>query len=1204
MIFRKGSTAQPGLGRKGKLWLNGRLNRSLIEKYCNSFEWNKAAVLCVALANEIPTDDFPRRGEIFNEIGLYRYRAALQSKTSNESRKALTRAILAQHIAVVSFKKCGIPERGRLLRARALEIYYAHWLARVPIERIRLLDQSWSFALKALRSFEAKGSYGEYVETSNLLTFGVALSIEADSNLRSRVRKIKEAVQISEKTVIFARAIGNKERLADSLSKASFFFNEMADESFDQKEKKELQRRAFQSWEEALNTDRKTALREFSHPLSGHQILDPSSSIKLCNEALALLKSQGDNFAIGRLMDILAKWTFYAARSSEKAEDLALSKQLHQEALRHAEEAASRLDSLGARSPNGGVLWVHAPYAEHFQVMARFEIDDSARRLLLEKSHRSVRELVQLAKQTANARILAYAFHTSAKSELLLSEVETSKERKRRLLRAGLAHSIRAREITKHFGPGMTWNRSATAKPIADAYLKLAEQEENPALKTGYLQDVIRTLEDALKNAIAFTKALEQPEHGTLTEQVGRLYKYYGDALTRLAPPANKEEYLRKAVRKYIAAIEWYENVPRFDEVATCYWKLAQVYDELQAYAMAAENFTRAARAYSQLGKRVPQILALAKSNQQYLRAWSKVETARTLHSRGRFDEAAKAYSSAATHYRSSEKWRFLAKYYSALSKLETGESASRQGDPNDAIVAFREASLLFSESRTRLTSRLLTTQNADEKTMIENLLSKQDTEYCQARSLIEEASLAETDEDHKTSFEKFGLAVEKLHETIRSRPSQEENRENAFLSALCEGWYLSSKAELEDSTRLFQKSLAKFEAAADLSPNQDSRRLAMGHEAFTKARLLIEKFSQTRKITFRIEASGELAQAANYYSQCGFKTASWSATAQQLFLDALDGLELVDTERDQQKKVERYQAACSLLRESVKSFLKARQPKKAAQTSELLKNTTTKSRIADSIQETVRPSLAIPINVASYSQSQDTRKSIGLFRQEGSEIEVRLTKTQTQFSEEKYFELTAEITNAGREPIRLVSLYGFVPEGSELVESSEKWVANDKTLNAGLRRLDSLQTETVKIGLRTVIEGLLTVHPSLTFVDSNGRQFKKSIESKTVSTSRVVEFLASSFSRDSSVKRLAIPSCGWKTLMEIVNELKIPRSHVYGEPRYGRAFGKQLEALIRSSLVEYRIFPGERGRGGEVTKVRVRPENESVMEYIEELSQ
>ena len=72
---------------------------------------------------------------------------------------------------------------------------------------------------------------------------------------------------------------------------------------------------------------------------------------------------------------------------------------------------------------------------------------------------------------------------------------------------------------------------------------------------------------------------------------------------------------------------------------------------------------------------------------------------------------------------------------------------------------------------------------------------------------------------------------------------------------------------------------------------------------------------------------------------------------------------------------------------------------------------------------------------------------------------------------------------------------------------------------------------------------------------------------------------------------------------MDVVHSVGIPRSHLYGEPRYGRAFGRQLDALVKSSLVECRIFPGERGRGGDITKVRILLENEDVKAYVRQLA-
>jgi hypothetical protein len=156
-------------------------------------------------------------------------------------------------------------------------------------------------------------------------------------------------------------------------------------------------------------------------------------------------------------------------------------------------------------------------------------------------------------------------------------------------------------------------------------------------------------------------------------------------------------------------------------------------------------------------------------------------------------------------------------------------------------------------------------------------------------------------------------------------------------------------------------------------------------------------------------------------------------------------------------------------------------------------------------------------------------------------------------------------------------------------------------TLDQG--RIAPSKTATIRLVVSPGREGILRIGPKVIFFDDTGQQRERFMEPIVVPTSRIIEFLASSFVGDSTGRRLAPAYCGWRTLMEVVNELKIPRSHVYGEPRYGRIFGKQLESLVNSNLVEYRIFPGERGRGGDITKVRVQLENEDVKKYLEGLT-
>jgi hypothetical protein len=63
---------------------------------------------------------------------------------------------------------------------------------------------------------------------------------------------------------------------------------------------------------------------------------------------------------------------------------------------------------------------------------------------------------------------------------------------------------------------------------------------------------------------------------------------------------------------------------------------------------------------------------------------------------------------------------------------------------------------------------------------------------------------------------------------------------------------------------------------------------------------------------------------------------------------------------------------------------------------------------------------------------------------------------------------------------------------------------------------------------------------------------------------------------------------------------MKIPRSAVYGSQ--GRS-GPVLVELERRGLVELRIFPRERGRGGAIKKIRVAYENEIVKRFVEEIA-
>jgi len=143
------------------------------------------------------------------------------------------------------------------------------------------------------------------------------------------------------------------------------------------------------------------------------------------------------------------------------------------------------------------------------------------------------------------------------------------------------------------------------------------------------------------------------------------------------------------------------------------------------------------------------------------------------------------------------------------------------------------------------------------------------------------------------------------------------------------------------------------------------------------------------------------------------------------------------------------------------------------------------------------------------------------------------------------------------------------------------------------------------------VRKGTFTISPAAWFTDDKGTYRSQKIEGVSLTvgtpireqTSPVIAFLGSAFVEDYMAKRLTAEYAGWRTLMDIVETLQIPKAQVYGDARYGHTFGRSLEDLVKRGLVEYRIVPGVRGRGGNVMKVRVAYDREPVKKMVNELA-
>jgi hypothetical protein len=108
----------------------------------------------------------------------------------------------------------------------------------------------------------------------------------------------------------------------------------------------------------------------------------------------------------------------------------------------------------------------------------------------------------------------------------------------------------------------------------------------------------------------------------------------------------------------------------------------------------------------------------------------------------------------------------------------------------------------------------------------------------------------------------------------------------------------------------------------------------------------------------------------------------------------------------------------------------------------------------------------------------------------------------------------------------------------------------------------------------------------------------KLKFEFKTKSANEAFDFLLSSFVQDYMNRRFPLELSGWRTFMNVVKNARISKRSVYGANGLN---GRAISELERRGLVEIRVFPGERGRGGLIQKVRVSHEKETIARLVDE---
>ena len=1140
-----------------------------------------------------------KRQKEFQQTALDHFNAAFRLTNTHDFSNAIQKAIQAERKALSNLRG-RTKDRAQFFRCRAMISFMQYWLESDAQPKKLLLDKAWHDAKRALSSFDAAGNALEKVKTFNQFSFSAALGINYDGNFRSRVARSKEVVAIARQIVALVSRLKDKEVAATALARTALFLDTCGDEVSDPRTRYRVDLEGVRLWNRALRTSREAALAGISNPPLGFfRILAEDEGLSICQEALNLARRRKDCFSIGWLTDQMSARTYWKAR---RGENLKVCREAAMESLSFAKEAVANYETLNFTSPNDGVAWVHSPYAEYFWLLAELQSSSTERQLLLEKSMRSTPELLQLARRTGYSEIVFYAHHITAKVATTLAETAANPRRKHKLLFQALGHRRQAIKAGKaHIPPGH-WNLGLNLRYLADIQSNLANLELNSQKRRMLLMGAVKNKERGLAISSQYLRSLAKAQSHLLRVPLGAYYRGHGDLLLKLADLAKSQSWVRRAALAYSSAAEWLENTSMYAGLSECYWKTGQLYSRLQAHSIASENYALASNAYERAANGIPHLKELYHDYALYMKAWSRIEKAREHHERLELYQAGNRYREAANFLRSSKRWNPLALHYSAMAKMESGESHSRQGNSSEAILCFKQASETFHQSRASSHQLLIALDQASEREMIESQAEPLREEYCLARVVLEEARIAESRGDHLTGSEKYALAADKFKEVSRSSRA-EERKEGEFLCLLAKAWERSARAALNDSVELLKGARALFQRARRCAPDRNAGLLALGHIDLCDALIASAEFANTIDVFPYENALRKIDAATSCYLRAGYKAAADYASARKLLLQASFQISQGNKRNSQKETKILYESAAVLLHESANAFDRAGHHAEKSDVLGLIDKVKMEwglaSQLTDILNAAARKTTSLAFVIPTHGR--ETPAGVERFEQPG--IEATLVDSSSSESADR-LSFEVRVTNIGNQAIRLRRIDDIIPNETELVDVSANWRTKGQGLETVERRIAPLKTETVTLTLRLASkDGLLRCRPRIDFIDEKGVQRQHVLRQRVFLTSPILAFLVSAFVQDYREQQYGLDQSGWRTLIEVVSVIKAPRSHVYGDPRYGHVFGRQLEVLVKSSLVETRIFHGERGRGGDIAKVRARYDNDDLRDYIDELS-
>ena len=1186
------------------------LERAGVEE--KGYNWVKAAKLYEQAAKSFLGKKMVKAADISEQMGFCFYRAALQAETHKDFRSRMELAAGAYEKAAELFEK--VEEAGKRARvnfSRAMAVYASSWLAKDPPKKRELLDECWRLEKEASKDYEEAGDRLGYGRVCNDLLEGCLFHrLWLESNWPELERMIEEGVSYGEKAIIALSEVGNDYELARAYSWTSFYYAWAVWLRALREKREEFVEKRLSYSKEALKLSEKIGdpyLVGISNFFAGLGTLFCAGPLRSAQKFYENAQKQGaivkDNYLLGVAAAYLAHNTWLTMLTLE--EDPNKQREGFKKVTEYAEDALRHLRIIDYRT---NIVFTYFPYTESLTRWAYIETDLERKRVLLERAVKVGREGLGDAEGSGVPFPTKLVFNALSIALNLLSDMETKVSEKRRLLEEALEQREKAIDIEQRVTPFDYWFRGQSQNYRALIEAELAKIETDKQKKRELLEKAVSSMEKCLK--FIANDVREGPQLWKF-DRLGRFHYWFGQILNQLYLLTEDERVLERAIEVYNGAIEAHGKVGMPSRMAESHWEIAKLLNRLGDHPKAARSYELAAEKYKLATEKIPQLKEFYEDYSFYMQAWSEIEKARHSHARERYDQARKHYEKAANLHKSSKLWSYLAPNYSAWAQLEKAEGLSRKEKTEEAIQTFQQALKLFDKAKGSIQTEIKEIQTADEKEMATALIKASDIRgrYCQARISLEQAKILDRKGEHDLSSKRYGSAAETFRKIIEEVDSEADRRELRPIMCLCQAWQKMTTAEKKTSPELYMEASQLFEQAKEHSLNKRTSLLALGNSSFCKALAAGTKFETTLDMAMHSMAKQHMESAATCYLKAGFRIASEYVKATQRLFDAYVYMNNAERETDPEKRAKYYQMAEKVLQVSANSYKKAKHPEKSDEVQRILETVREERELAASLGEVLH---APPIASTTASFTIPTpshENSVGLERFEHANIQARLSVPKDVGVEEDV-EIQLDLVNVAKNYGLLVRIDNLAPKGFKVTEKPPGYAMEDGSLDMGGKRFEPLKVETIKILARATDVGIFDLGPEVIYVDEAG-QFQ-TCKPKTVRVTvhpphafrfdakdaqSTFDYLVKAFVEDYMRRRLSFEKSGWRSRMQIVKNAKISKSSVYGaRGRQGRA----MSELERRGLVETRVFPEERGRGGRIIKTRISYEKEPVKRYVD----